>query len=350
MTTAPAIIKRAKTDRIASMLKQQSGGNRILKYGSEFQEPDLPAVEPTPIPNVGQFNTPGYLPSGPGAPDPAGGSSTSNDYWTRIDPNMGYVQPTVQIDPSQGSGLFPGSGSIGPAPSGNLSAMGPFPGGNMGGPQGSVYGINPVTGNPIYNVTGSPRPGFFDSTLGKFTKGVGTGALNAFLPGAGFVAGKIFDAARRANERRNTGTDLSNRYKAPGTPGANTRSPSTPAGPAWFQPGYRLPSGIQDAIARGDYSRAYGPTQNSITSAKIAASQAYGGNPNNTRAFASEGRFLMDSEGAPRMQGPMYGDRAAQFRMPQGGGPAPYASNTNAVNDWLMKQPAYLKFMQGRGG
>jgi hypothetical protein len=31
-----------------------------------------------------------------------------------------------------------------------------------------------------------------------------------------------------------------------------------PAGPAWFQPGYRLPPGIQSAIASGDYGSAYG--------------------------------------------------------------------------------------------
>lgn len=350
ISTAPAIIKRAKTDRIASMLKQQSGGNRILKYGSEFQEPELPAVEPTPIPNVGQYNTPGYLPSGSGAPDPtvtatSGPQTVPSDYWTRIDPNMGYVNPTLSIDPSQGSGLFPGEGA-GPAQMPTVGPQGPFPGGNMGGPQGSVYGINPVTGNTIYNVTGSPRPGFFDSTLGKITKGVGTGALNAFLPGAGFVAGKIFDAARRASDRRNTGTDLSSRYN-PNTQAP--RQPSAPGGPAWFQPGYKLPSGIQDAINRGDYSRAYGPSEQSLASSRVAASQAYGGNPNNTRSFASEGRFMIDAEGAPKMHGAMYGDRRGEFRMPQGG-PPPRVGNTDAVNQWLMQQPAYLKFMQRGGG
>lgn len=229
------------------------------------------------------------------------------------------------------------------------AGQGPFPGGNMGGLQGSVYAINPVTGNPIYNVTGSPQPGFFDSGFGKFTKGVGTTALNAFLPGAGFVAGKIFDAARRANDRRNTGTDLSSRYN-PGNSQA-PRNPSSQSGPAWFQPGYQPSQGIQNAISRGDYSRAYGPTQNSLASNKIMANQATHGNPNNTRPFASEGRFLIDAEGTPTMQGQTYGNRQGEFQLPQtSGSPGGGASNTNAINNWLMKQPSYIKFMQGRGG
>lgn len=334
ISTAPSLVRRSKTDRIGTMLKQKSGAPQIIMQGQ--------------IPDVGQFGTGGSLPTDSTPIDPpiltSGGPSTAPvapDYWTRLDPNMGAIPPTVSIDPSQGSGLFPGAGS-GSAqfPTVGVGAAGPFPGGNMGGPQGSVYGINPVTGNTIYNVTGSPRPGFFDSNVGKFVKGVGSTALNAFVPGLGFASGRVFDAIRRANERRNTGTDLS---------GRTSTGQNAPSGPTWFQPGYKLPTGIQDAIARGDYSRAYGPTANSLQSARIMASQAYGGNPNNARAFASEGRFLLDAEGAPRMMGQMYGDRRNEFRRPQGG-PAPYASNQAAVSEWLRQQPAYIKFMQGRGG
>lgn len=331
------IVRRSKTDRIATML-QQKGVSPIIKAGS--------------IADVGQFGTTGDLPTGAGPIDPpiltSGGPSTAPtapDYWTRIDPNMGQIPPTLSVDPSQGSGLFPGAGSgSAQVPTVGVGAAGPFPGGNMGGPQGSVYGINPVTGKTIYNVTGSPRPGFFDSTAGKVVKGVGSTALNMFIPGLGFVSSRVFDAARRAADRRNTGTDLSGRTQ----PGTSTGQ-NAPAGPAWYQPGYKPPQGIQDAIDRGTYSRAYGPSEQSLQSARIAAGQAYGGNPNNTRSFASEGRFLMDEEGTPRMMGAMYGDRRGEFRRPQGG-PAPYASNTNAVNEWLTKQPAYIKYMQGKGG
>lgn len=375
-TTAPAIVRRAKTDRIGTMLKQQKANPRLIRYGSEFTEPPLPMPEPTPIPGVGQFDTPGYLPTGPGTPDPivtsTSGPSSSPDYWTRIDPNMGYIDPTLTVYPSNPadapgsySGNDPSGSNVGTAP-GSLSATGPFPGGNMGGPQGSIYAYNPVTGNPIYNVTGSPRPGFFDTPFGKFTKGVGSTALNAFVPGAGFVAGKILDAARRANERRNTGTDLSGRNR-PGSirPGGGM-APSGPPPSNTFNrgPGIGGTQGFQQMTPR-EYGQAtfggltpigYRDTAGSATfdpraaNLAVMASQAFGGNPNRTGTFAKEGRFLLDAEGTPTQFGDQSpGNVSQQFRRPQGG-PTPYASNQAAVNDWLRAQPAYRQFMQGRGG
>jgi hypothetical protein len=295
------ILRRNQTERIAAQIRAGS------------------------IPNVGQFGTTGDLPTSGGPVDPPILTSgpplppqqpPASDYWTRIDPNMGTIPPTVQIDPGQGSSLFPGAGS-GSAqfPTVGPSAAGPFPGGNMGGPQGSVYGRNPMTGNTIYNVTGSPRPGFFDSRTGRIAATLGSAALNVFVPGLGFVSRAIFDAARRNQTARNTGTDLSGRTR----PGSGTRSTTGggPSTPAWYQPGYKVPQGIQDAIARGDYSRAYGPSAASLLSSRIAASQGYGGNPNNSRSFATEGRFLLGEGGIPIQYGPQYARNMRQLPMRQ---------------------------------
>lgn len=62
-TTAPAIIRRSKTDRIGTILKQQMrGGSQIAKYGS-FQEPDLPVSTPTPGPTLPPLNIPNVGPT-----------------------------------------------------------------------------------------------------------------------------------------------------------------------------------------------------------------------------------------------------------------------------------------------
>jgi hypothetical protein len=86
--TAPptALLRRAATNRIASMLRAGT------------------------IPDVGQFGTGGSLPTGAGPVDPPiltggpGGNYTGpnagGDYWTRIDPGMGYIDPTLTVYPA----------------------------------------------------------------------------------------------------------------------------------------------------------------------------------------------------------------------------------------------------------
>ena len=317
------------------------------------------------ISGVGQFGTRGSLPTDPGEIDPpiltSGGSytrPTASDYWTRIDPNMGYIDPTLNIDPSQGSGLYREQTGQLPAqiPTATPGAMGPFPGGNMNGPQGSVYGINPVTGNTIYNVTGSPRPGFFDSTAGKVVKGVGSTALNMFVPGLGFVSGRILEAIRNRQAAKNTGTDLSGRQRT-------STGQNTPSGPAWHQPGYQLPVGIQSAITSGAYQRAYGTSPQLAASHKIMSSQAYGGNPNRVpKGTGEEGNFKQFD---PRLgvsgyiddQGVLTTQRfaPATSRRPDynAGAPPLYGSTAGRHGEWLAQQPAHIKFMadlQARGG
>lgn len=389
-TTAPAIVRRAKTDRIGTILKQQKANPRIIRYGSE---PALPSPEPTPLPGAGLPDTTLVLPSNPGG---------NSDWMSKVQFNPGQEWTTSPGDQrflpdpagENTGGFFRGSGTGSYEPPTDLgggfrggftgggllsgSAAGPFPGGNMGGPQGSVYGINPVTGNTIYNVTGSPRPGFFDSRLGKFVQGVGSTALNMFVPGLGFVSSKIFDAARRANEQRNTGTDLSGRIAPPSMPsappgmtivGRDTRNGQPiyrdANGKLFVNPGTGVPVGSGGPMTPGQYTQAtfggltptgYRDTAGSATfdrraaNAQLMSSQAFGGNPNRTGTFAKEGRFLLDAEGTPTQFGDQSpGHLSQQFRRPQGG-PTPYASNQAAVNDWLRAQPAYRKFMQGRGG
>jgi hypothetical protein len=99
--------------------------------------------------------------------------------------------------------------------------------------------------------------------------------------------------------------------------------------------GYRDPSG----------SATFNPQ---VANAALMASQARPGNPNSTRGFATEGRFLMDAEGAPRQMGPTYLNptRQGMFRGTQGG-PTPNASGMDAYNQWLMAQPAYQKWKGG---
>lgn len=205
------------------------------------------------IPDVGQFGTSGSLPTNPGPVDPpiltgnyptAGPNvgPTRSDIWTRMDPNMGYLNPSLNIDPSSGSGPTsyggPSAGGISFDPSGALQ------GGNRG-PQGSVYGTDPNTGQPIYNVTGSPRPGFFDSRTGKFVEGIGAGALNLVAPGAGLVAKLLFDLGRKGVNAHHTGTDLTGKNQtppvAPPAGGGMQGPPSIPASGALL--GYRPSEG-----------------------------------------------------------------------------------------------------------
>jgi len=246
----------ARLDNIASYLRQQKSPldaammQRSLAGGSTMVK-SQDAVSPSmygSIPDVGQFNTPGSLPtdSSPVEPDilmgnyPTAGPNigpTRNDIWTRMDPNMGYINPSLTIDPSVGGS--PNNFAGGNAGGGiNFDSGGVLQGGNRG-PQGTVYGTDPNTGQPIYNVTGSPRPGFFDSKTGKVTEAIGAGALNFFVPGLGFVSKAIFDAVRRGNDKRNTGTDLTGRNQPPASP-ANNADPAAAFGPPSVPPGGAL--------------------------------------------------------------------------------------------------------------
>lgn len=248
--------------------------------------------------DAGMYGGPATLPSNSSPPDPPilpGANLPNNAFapnpvlpgpsapWTtRLDPNMGYIAPSLEVS---------GGGSNSSQPPPNYSSGITFgPGGELrggtGGGQGSTYGTDPNTGQSIYNVSGSPRPGFFDSKTGKFVEGLGSTALNMFVPGAGSAARAIFDAIRRHQTGSNTGTDLSGNT---GPGGGIVGGAGGQSGPAWFQPGYQPPSGIQEAIARGDYTNAYGSTPSSITANRIMSSQAYGGQPNNVRGTTDEG-------------------------------------------------------------
>lgn len=301
------ILRRASTDRIG----------RALKSGS--------------IPNVGQFGTTGDLPGDPGGIEPPilteGPPSppSATDFWTREDPGFGYLPPSVEIDPSQGSGLFHDS----PDPMGDLnstaglSAMGPFPGGNMGGPQGSVYGINPVTGNTIYNVTGSPRPGFFDSRTGRVATALGSTALNMFVPGLGFVSKAVFDAFRRNNAARNTGTDLSGRQNRP-SGGGQVRSTGT----GTWTAGTGTPV-INVATGQQELNRS-GAGHNAAAHAAALYNMSQSYSPVMPRPHVADFRGYMDAEGVqhnPRMATPS--QIMAAFRR----GSHPYQNPSNLATD-----------------
>jgi hypothetical protein len=257
IATAPALIRRATTDRIGNILRRND----------------------VAVPDAGLFGGPANLPSGAGPIDPpilTGGypgntpvpTPTPGPLTTRMDPNMGYISPSIQISGGGPNSSNPTFGGISFGPGGQLQ-------GGVNGPQGTVYGIDPNTGQSIFNVTGSPRPGFFDSPAGKVVETAGATGLNVLAPGLGSVSRWILDAIRNRNTAAHTGTDLSGQG---GTHPATT--PQAPSGPAWYQPGYQPSPGIQDAIARGDYQRAYGPSATSITDLNEMAAQAYGGAPN----------------------------------------------------------------------
>lgn len=240
--------------------------------------------------DAGMYGGPATLPSNPGPIDPPiltqGGYSNIPNTPSY---SLGPTWSGIPLPSNVGSDAIRpvGGGSGGPSDSYQSPAnSGPYSGSGTNGPQGSVYSTDPNTNNPIYNVTGSPSPGFFDSKTGKFVEGLGSTALNMFVPGAGSAARAIFDAIRRHQTGSNTGTDLSGNT---GPGGGIAGGAGGQSGPAWFQPGYQPPSGIQEAIARGDYTNAYGSTPSSITANRIMSSQAYGGQPNNVRGTTDEG-------------------------------------------------------------
>lgn len=244
-----ALLRLASTNRISQMIKRQDAASPSI-YGT--------------IPDVGQFNTPGSLPTDPGEIDPpiltgdypapnigpTPGVPSHNDIWTHMDPGMGYINPSLTIDPSAGGPTNYGGG-ISFDPTGVLQ-------GGTRGPQGTVYGTDPNTGQPIYNVTGSPKPGFLDSPAGKILTTGASAGLNMFVPGLGFVSKAIFDAIRRNQTARNTGTDLTHTNQhlaAPPASGAVQGPPSIPGGGALF--GYKPSQGggtPRFDFTRGSYS------------------------------------------------------------------------------------------------
>lgn len=235
--------------------------------------------------DAGLFGGPATLPSGSSPVDPPilTGANLPNSaftgplpqpttpWTTRLDPNMGYINPSITV-----SGGGPNSSNP-PAPS-FPSGISFGPGGQLqggaSGPQGSVYGTDPNTGNPIYNVTGSPKPGFFDSKTGKFVETLGSMGLNMFVPGLGFVSRAVFDAIRNGQIARNTGTDLSGR--------GNTQA-NTVAAPQGPPPGYGKSWGLSAFTAPMD-----------ATTKAYLLGGGYAGAPNSMRGVPEEGRNRFD--------------------------------------------------------
>lgn len=85
-----ALLRKATTNKIANVLRrpQDSIPNAGL-FGASGSLPTDPGPIDPPILTGGPG--PSYVPSGPVNP---------NDLWTRIDPNMGYIDPSVTINPA----------------------------------------------------------------------------------------------------------------------------------------------------------------------------------------------------------------------------------------------------------
>jgi hypothetical protein len=328
-------MRRAATNRIAN----------VLRRGQEAVSPNMYGT----IPDVGAFGTPGSLPTNPGEIDPpilTGQFPIPNttalppspgNYWTRIDPGYGQPNPSLTINPgdnpSDNRGGNMNSTPIPPmgvqiGPNGVLS------GGNAG-PQGSVYGTDPNTGNPIYNVTGSPRPGFFDSKTGKFVENIAAGGLNSFIPGLGFVSKAIFDAARNRANARNTGTDLTHRLSPPaggrageaGVPLPNLSDPYTGYAPGASGPGYGMnASQAADLMEMWDQSRLQ-PTNRAVAPDS--------GRDRFSPTSGFTGQIDPETGMLNRIASPFLASLAAHTSQ---GGPPLYANPTSAdaYNQWVM--------------
>lgn len=365
---------RPQTSPLDSMMLQRSLNTSppILKSGTTF-------------PNAGLFGGPATLPSGAGPVDPpiltgggynnvpttpsyslgplwSGPASQSNNQF-RMPPGIGTIPNFDPNNPTQyGSiGSIPNYhpnnpteyGSISPVGSGggggdiNTSYQSPTqirPGGIVGtnGPQGTPYATDPNTGQPIFNVTGSPRPGFFDSKTGKFVEFVGSAGLNALAPGLGFGVRTIFDAVRRSQARHNTGTDLSgNPVPGGGTAGGAGGQQSSSEGP----PGYGTSWG------GGLYT-----TPMDATTKGFLLSGGYGGAPNSMRGTPEEGRNRFDpSSGFTGQLDPETGiinrrntpyNASLAFRFANNPSGAPYGiQNTDALNAWTMARPEYAQWL-----
>lgn len=161
-----------------------------------------------------------------------------------------------------------------------------------------------------------------------------------------FAAAERQGAADTAATTGAPSTDPASRY-------GNVNSPTGRAVYRDAQGNWRPVSGAPSNI-RWDPNN---PHNSNFTASKTTEGYVAGGGdpgrPNDPSSFASEGRFLMDDEGNPTMQGAMYGDRQGEFQMDQkGGAPAPYgnAAAQLAYNNWLRQQPEYKAWMKTRGG
>lgn len=201
---------------------------------------------------------------------------------------------------------------------------------------GEGRGSTPGAGN--VDVTQAGRDAYlnqsgFDSHAGPS----GIGAEGYEPPEVAAMSEEQKQAAfAEAEQRGNAETAASANTASAGRVFGNLNSPT---GQAVYFDGrnWRPVSGAPTDV-RWDPNAPTGNFQASRTTRDFMAAGGYQGNPNNMASAATEGRFLMDEEGSPWMQGPMYGRPSGQkpFRVAQGG-PAPYASNTNARNAWLIK-------------
>jgi hypothetical protein len=259
------------------------------------------------IPNTGLFGTPGSLPTNPGPPDPPilPGANLPNNAFSPQGPNVqvnwhGTGSAPYWNQPSSGGTTQPAPNT---GPSGiNFGPGGALRGGNNG-PQGSVYGIDPNTGNPIYNATGSPKPGFFDSKTGKFVETLGSTALNMWVPGLGFVSKAIFDAVRRNQARNNTGTDLSHSRPAGGATGGAGVTPGNPGGSS----GLLSPLQYSQQTFGGLTPTGYRDPSGSAVNGTSAASNAFqmwqasmSGAPNNMGTTTDTGHTIFYNPGTTR--------------------------------------------------
>lgn len=135
-------------------------------------------------------------------------------------------------------------------------------------------------------------------------------------------------------------------------PGSRYGNLNSPTGQAVYFDGqnWRPVSGAPQDIRWNPDSGTSNAQASATTEAYLSGGQQPG-NPNNMSSAATEGRFMIDEEGATRMQGAMYGDRRGEFRGSQGG-PALYG-NTAAMlahYNWQRQQPEYKAWMKSRGG
>lgn len=163
-----------------------------------------------------------------------------------------------------------------------------------------------------------------------------------------------FQAAQEQGARETAEAQARGELPPSTDPASRFGNLNSPTGQAVYrdaQGNWRPVSGAPSDI-RWDPSSGTGNFQASETTKAYLSGGQQPGNPNNTASFATEGRFLMDDEGAPTMQGAMYGsNRSGEFRGKQGG-PASYgdAASQLAYSNWLRQQPEYKAWMKTRGG
>lgn len=197
---------------------------------------------------------------------------------------------------------------------------------------------------------------------GNVTVGAGANRTTDYTPGTGGGASGNAEADL-ANLKANESPELAGIPEAdmseaqtstaptsdPTNPASRFGNLNSPGGQAVYFDGqnWRPVSGAPSNI-RWDPLSGTGNAVASSTTEGYVAGGGDPGRPNDLGSFASEGRFLLNEEGAPTMQGRMYGDRQGEFRMGQKSG-AP-VGNTLAYNKWLRNQPEYKAWLKSRGG